>query len=76
MSNLTQGLAAYPMMFKPLQTTEAISALGVGSERHVRNLCEDGTLKAVKSGRSWRVNTRAALDYFGLEPEDCIGILA
>ena len=62
--------------FKPLQTTQAIADLGVGCERHVRNLCQRGVLKAAKSGTRWLVNTRAALEYFGLEPEDAVGILS
>ena len=36
------------------------------SDRYIRKLCEDGTIRAVKMGRVWRVNRDSLLEFCGL----------
>ena len=36
------------------------------SGRYLRKLCEDGTIRAVKCGRTWRVNRDSLLRFCGL----------
>lgn len=45
---------------------KAAVALGVGTERTIRRMCERGELKAVKAGRQWRINRDALLEQMGL----------
>jgi excisionase family DNA binding protein len=47
---------------KTLSTTEVARILGVTRER-VRQLCDEGKLKAEKMGRDWRILPRSVEEY-------------
>jgi len=47
---------------KTLSTTEVAVCLGVTRER-VRQLCDEGKLKAEKMGRDWRILPRSVEEY-------------
>lgn len=61
-------VSANPDNLPPLLTTAQAAALGLGTERSVRRMCESGTIKAVKlpGARTWRVNRDALLMQLGL----------
>lgn len=48
-----------------IRLSEAAEVLGVCIAT-ARKLCEDGTLKSVRVGRSWRVNSASLLEFAGL----------
>jgi excisionase family DNA binding protein len=50
----------------PLIEPKKAEALGMGSRRNICRMCEAGTIKAVRVGQRWRINTEAALRQFGL----------
>lgn len=45
--------------------TSAMKLLGF-SRRYVCELCNNGSVKAVKIGHVWRINTKSLLDFAGL----------
>lgn len=49
-----------------LLNIEAASNIPQISDRQMRKWCEDGTIKAVKMGRVWRVNRDSLLEFCGL----------
>jgi excisionase family DNA binding protein len=51
---------------KTLSTTEVAQRLGVTRER-VRQLCDEGRLKAEKMGRDWRILPAALEEYQRLQ---------
>ena len=51
-----------PVFLDANQAAAVISA----SPKFVRDRCNDGTIKAVKCGRMWRINLDALLELFGL----------
>ena len=52
---------------KPLEPIKkVVEVTGVCSERQLRRMCENGTVKATKLGSQWRVNTVSLLRQFGL----------
>ena len=59
MSEIPKGL---PIMIDASQAAAIIST----TPKFVRDRCNDGTIKAVKCGRVWRINRDAFLEQFGL----------
>ena len=57
---------------KTLSTTEVAQRLGVTRER-VRQLCDEGRLKAEKMGRDWRILPRAVDEYQWLQAPKRLG---
>lgn len=55
---------------KPLIEVNDAEALGFGSSRNIRRLCEDGTLPAFKIGQRWKIKRDELLDMFGLVADD------
>lgn len=55
-------LKSLPLLL-PIETAKGIPGV---SDRYIRKLCEDGTVKAVKMGRVWRVNRDSLLEFCGL----------
>ena len=51
-----------PLMLDAEQAASLIST----SAKFIRDRCQDGTIKAVKCGRVWRINRDAFLEQFGL----------
>lgn len=51
-----------PVFLDANQAAEIISV----SPKFIRDRCQDGTIKAVKCGRVWRINRDAFLEQFGL----------
>ncbi len=49
-----------------LLNIETASGIPQISDRQMRKWCEDGTIKAVKMGRVWRVNRDSLLEFCGL----------
>lgn len=49
-----------------LLNIEVASSIPQISDRQMRKWCEDGTVKAVKMGRVWRVNRDSLLEFCGL----------
>lgn len=49
-----------------LLNIETASSIPQISDRQMRKWCEDGTVKAVKMGRVWRVNRDSLLAFCGL----------
>ncbi|MBR2835258.1 MAG: helix-turn-helix domain-containing protein [Coriobacteriales bacterium] len=45
---------------------DAAELMGI-STRHVNNLCKDGTLKAARFGRVWRVNLDEIRKQLGIQ---------
>lgn len=58
-SEMPEGL---PLMIDATQAATIIST----TPKFVRDRCQDGTIKAVKCGRVWRINRDAFLQQFGL----------
>lgn len=55
-----------PRRLPPLISTGQGSALGIASEREMRRMCQNGTIKAIRVGRHWRIHRDALLEQFGL----------
>ena len=51
-----------PVFLDANQAASIVSA----SPKFIRDRCNDGTIKAVKCGRMWRINRDALLEQFGL----------
>ena len=51
-----------PAFLDANQAAAIISA----SPKFIRDRCQDGTIKATKCGRMWRINRDAFLEQFGL----------
>lgn len=51
-----------PLMLNVRQAAELLNV----SEKHVRDLCQDGTIRSVRVGRSWRIGRDALLEQFGI----------
>ena len=50
-------------------TREAARLIGC-SQKHARELCERGEVKAVRLGKCWHVNRAALVEQLGLSPEE------
>jgi excisionase family DNA binding protein len=48
-----------------LDANQAAAIISV-SPKFIRDRCQDGTIKAVKCGRVWRIHRDAFLEQFGL----------
>lgn len=57
---------ADPRHLPPLISTEQGKALGIASQREMRRMCQNGTIKAIRIGRHWRIYRDALLEQFGL----------
>lgn len=55
-------LKSLPLLL-PIETARHIPQV---SDRYMRKLCEDGTIRATKVGRTWRVNRDSLLAFCGL----------
>lgn len=55
--------ANLPLMLDPEQCASIAST----SSKFIRDRCQDGTIKAVKCGRVWRINRDAFLEQLGLK---------
>lgn len=53
---------ALPLLLNVRQAAELLNV----SEKHVRDLCLDGTIRSVRVGRSWRIGRDSLLEQFGI----------
>lgn len=51
-----------PLLLSVRQAAELLNV----SEKHVRDLCRDGTIRSVRVGSSWRIGRDALLEQFGI----------
>lgn len=53
---------ALPLLLNVRQAAELLNV----SEKHVRDLCLDGTIRSVRVGRPWRIGRDSLLEQFGI----------
>ncbi|RVU97167.1 DNA-binding protein [Coriobacteriales bacterium OH1046] len=51
-----------PLLLNVRQAAEILNV----SEKHVRDLCLDGTIRSVRVGRSWRIGRDSLLEQYGI----------
>ena len=61
------GLNEIPANLPMLIDAEQAASIASTSPKFIRDHCQDGTIKAVKCGRVWRINRDAFLEQFGLK---------
>ncbi len=50
----------------PLLTAQEAAAIARVTPAHVRNLCQEGRIRARKVGTAWRINAAEFMAYLGL----------
>lgn len=60
------GVATIPADLGLLIDANQAASIASVSPKFIRDRCQDGTIKAVKIGRVWRINRDAFLLQFGL----------
>lgn len=58
-----------PLLLSVRQAAELLNV----SEKHIRDLCRDGTIRSVRVGSSWRIGRDALLEQFGIEGTRRVG---
>ena len=65
-SGRLQGVATIPDDLALLIDANQAARIASTSAKFIRDRCKDGTIKAVKIGRVWRINRDEFLKQFGL----------
>jgi len=65
-SNGKTALCDIPANLPILIDANQAGAIANMSSKFIRDKCRDGSIKAVKCGRSWRINRDAFLEWLGL----------
>ena len=65
-----EGVREIPRNLPVLIDPEQAAGIASTSAKFIRDRCQDGTIKATKCGRIWRINRDAFLQQFGLTEVD------